>query len=41
MSNKVDMIIVDRSFASLDSIAKGTFFGPLASLAFKMGTCGW
>ena len=41
MSNQVDMIIVDRSFASLNSIAKWTFFGPLSSLAFKIGTCGW
>ena len=41
MSNKCDMIVVDRSFSSLHSIAMWTFFGPLTSLAFKIGSCGW
>ena len=41
ISPKVDMVIIDRTFSSLDSLAYWKFHGTLARIILKMGTCGW
>ena len=37
----VDMVIVDRSFSNLYEVAYYKFYGFLAVLLFKLGSCCW
>jgi len=41
LADKVDLAIVDRTFASLDSIARYKFYSRVASYLFKVASCGW
>lgn len=37
----VDMVIIDRSFGNLHSVAETKFFGKIAISLFKFATGGW
>ena len=41
LAQKVDMAIVDRSFASLDQIARWRLKSKFASYLLRLGSCGW
>jgi hypothetical protein len=39
--DKVDMIIIDRSFSNLNDMAIWKYHGPLASAFLRVFSCGW
>ena len=39
--DKVDMIILDRSFSNLNDMAIWKYFGPVASKMLRLFSCGW
>ena len=42
LANKCDMIIIDRSFSSLQQMAAYYMnLGPAAGFLFRVGSCGW
>jgi hypothetical protein len=41
LSSKVDLAVIDRTFGSLDAIAKYRFFSRISSFLFKVGSFGW
>lgn len=41
LTKYVDMVIIDRSFGNLHSVAETKFFGKIATTLFKFATGGW
>lgn len=41
LSPYVDMVIADRGFSDLYSLASSKFSGPIAKEVYKLATCGW
>ena len=41
LSDRVDMIIADRTFSDFDTLAYRKFYNPISKVLFKIGTCSW
>jgi len=41
LTPRVDLVIVDRSFSSFDSMATYRYFNRLAANLFRVGSFGW
>ena len=41
LTEYADMVIIDRSFSNLYDFAGYKYYGQIATVIFKMATCGW
>lgn len=41
LGDKVQMIIVDRTFSDFDTLAYRKFYNPISKILFRIGTCSW